>query len=418
MITLADLKMPDAPQSIEMVALHRAIADAVKQGETASADGPQRSKTWDLPDSYHGSILGACLSPEESRQLLIKLNEPDARKTNDHIVHSRLVRIAARRDAAAKLLNKSLDRKHEDVIRKVTRMTTVAEIRQFWRDACAAGDVAGAYWAVLTHPAADLDLMREAYGEVVMLSHRFVRERRQDLLRMEALEAALAAKDEKLARQESRLSACMTEQAEQKRQIDDLQAALLREKALRTDAIAPLPTRHRDMVLETRLADERARADLLEAKLAEAREALRQLEDERIQSEARATILQQENDLVEAILAGDEDDTDGARVGIAASSVLYVGGRRRLYDKLRALAAERGVTLLLHDGGMEDNTTFLPTFVAQAEMVIFPVDHISHAAAGIVKRLCREGRKPYIPLRSAGLTSFVATISNPVGAIA
>jgi len=46
--------------------------------------------------------------------------------------------------------------------------------------------------------------------------------------------------------------------------------------------------------------------------------------------------------------------------------------------------------------------------------VIFPVDCISHSAADMAKRLCRESEKPYLPLRSASLASFAAAIAQPL----
>ena len=101
-----------------------------------------------------------------------------------------------------------------------------------------------------------------------------------------------------------------------------------------------------------------------------------------------------------------QQDARGARV------VLYVGGRRRLYDKLRPLAADAGATLFFHDGGLEDNTTLLPACVSKADIVVFPVDHISHAAMKITKKLCSDYGKHYIPMRSSGLASFIAAIAD------
>jgi hypothetical protein len=43
---------------------------------------------------------------------------------------------------------------------------------------------------------------------------------------------------------------------------------------------------------------------------------------------------------------------------------------------------------------------------------LFPVDCVSHAAVGMIKRICRNGGKRYLPLRSSGLSSFVAALSG------
>src|SRR4029453_8850762 len=60
-----------------------------------------------------------------------------------------------------------------------------------------------------------------------------------------------------------------------------------------------------------------------------------------------------------------------------------------------------------------DRTGLLAGLVSRADVVMFPVDCVSHDAVATVKRLCRQASKPYVPLRSAGLSSFVAALSSP-----
>jgi hypothetical protein len=43
-------------------------------------------------------------------------------------------------------------------------------------------------------------------------------------------------------------------------------------------------------------------------------------------------------------------------------------------------------------------------------MIFFPVDFISHDAMQMVKRLARQAGKSYVPLRSAGLTTFLVAL--------
>jgi len=40
---------------------------------------------------------------------------------------------------------------------------------------------------------------------------------------------------------------------------------------------------------------------------------------------------------------------------------------------------------------------------------------VSHDAALTVKRLCRQLGKPWVPLRSSGLASFLAGLAEPGG---
>jgi hypothetical protein len=55
--------------------------------------------------------------------------------------------------------------------------------------------------------------------------------------------------------------------------------------------------------------------------------------------------------------------------------------------------------------------------VQQADVVLFPVDHVSHTATGIIKRLCKDSGKIYVPLRSAGLASFLAALAGAQPAV-
>jgi hypothetical protein len=54
----------------------------------------------------------------------------------------------------------------------------------------------------------------------------------------------------------------------------------------------------------------------------------------------------------------------------------------------------------------------LSALTSRADIVLFPVDCVSHDAALMVKRLCRQAGKPFIPLRSGGATSFLAALSR------
>ena len=50
--------------------------------------------------------------------------------------------------------------------------------------------------------------------------------------------------------------------------------------------------------------------------------------------------------------------------------------------------------------------------MVKADAVVFPTDCVSHDAALQVKRLCRQTMKPFVPLRSSGVASFVAGLRH------
>ena len=171
---------------------------------SSSSHGKQRTRIWELAPILHCSIIGTCLSASELHHLLVQLEVTDAEIATDHDLHGHGVWLAARRELGAKLLQKALDRRHRLSINQFAKAKDVNALSVLWADAVQRGDIPGAYWAVLTHPAATEGLVRYVFGEVHMLSHLVGAANRADIRRLRQLEnenAALAAKLERQQRQ-------------------------------------------------------------------------------------------------------------------------------------------------------------------------------------------------------------------------
>jgi hypothetical protein len=76
---------------------------------------------------------------------------------------------------------------------------------RLWDDALRSGDIPGAYWALLTHPATTDELMKGAFGDVHMLSHLVGAANRADIRRRRALEAENADLTLKVEKQQVQL---------------------------------------------------------------------------------------------------------------------------------------------------------------------------------------------------------------------
>jgi hypothetical protein len=394
---------------------HAAIGElALLPGSRRIGGEPKREarkKTWEISPTFHCSIIGTCLTAGELRQVLAKTGEPDARTATDHALHGRGVRAASERGVAGKLLNKALDRRHETMIRRFSRLSAADDVRALWNDCLEKGEIAGAYWAVMSHPATDRALIQDVFGEVHMLSHLVGSSNRLDIARLRTLQAEVDGKQDTIARHEERLAAGADERTRLQRRIDELEESLIAVRAVKSVAEDGAGSsilsaaRHR-------FEAERERADTLAARLAEMQERLNAAEKHAAALVEQNAALQREADSLEAAFAGGLTET--APTAVAGASILYVGGRRNLFDRMRLLASQHGIALTIHDGGIEDNNSLLPGLVGQAATAVFPVDCISHAAAGMVKRLCRDSGKPFVPLRSASLASFLATIGAPM----
>jgi len=71
----------------------------------------------------------------------------------------------------------------EAALRRFAKVETAAELLGLWKQALEHGEIAGPYWALLTHPVTDNRLVQEVFGDVHMLSHLVGAANRADIRR-------------------------------------------------------------------------------------------------------------------------------------------------------------------------------------------------------------------------------------------
>ncbi|NOG71389.1 DUF2325 domain-containing protein [Roseicella sp. DB1501] len=376
---------------------------------SAAAVGPvRRTRIWDLSPSLHCSIIGTCLTTHDLRRLLRKLGlgAPDA---TDHALHGIGVGLASRQDNGGRLLHKTLDERHRIALRRFAAARDRAALQAAWREAVEAGEIPGAYWAVLTHPAADKAMIADAFGEVHMLSHLVGAANRADIRRLTLQEREITALRETVTRQQARLQSDLTARDARIRTLQALLAGRAATPVVETPAEV-LELGRLVAGLRLQLDREARRREALERRAAAAEVALR---EERARGEARARDLAaalQDLAAAEAALPVEEDGTEAEAPAPSRGTVLYVGGRSGQTALLRRAAARRGAALLHHDA--EQGAALLPGLVGRADLVVFPVDCVSHDAALAVKRLCRQCGRPYHALRSTGVASLLQALER------
>ena len=332
----------------------------VIRGEVQPAAGPaRRTKIWEFNTNLHCSIVGTCLSTGELRQVLKKLGVA-APGSTDHELHGAAVSLAGRHDKAAKLLHKALDERHRVAINQFAKATTEDAVRSLWREAVRRGEIPGAYWATLTHPATTQAIIRDAFGEVHMLSHLVGAANRADIRRLCELEADNADLRARIDRQQLALrDAVVTRDA----RIQELRDALTQRIAAEPSATGPSPAGPsftgpspagpsftgpspagedsavlRQLVadLERRLVGETRRSTALAEKLAAATSVLAEQRSARAKAEQEAEGLRRELDVIaSSVLTRTGDD------GPAMTSEL---ASRRHDGALCGWAAEPGGT--------------------------------------------------------------------------
>jgi len=373
------------------------------------SSGPMRhrAKLWELSGSVHCSIIGTCLTTGELRRAMGRFANSDVSHLTDHELHSEAVGWCGHHNACSKLLNKTLDQRHLIAIKHFARLQGEPAVMEKWREARQAGDIPGAYWAVLTHPDVGASGIRVAFGDVHMLSHLIGSANRADIKRLAVLESEKAELLAKVERQQARLCEAVTSRDVTIRKLSALAAERIAQTAKPEADDESAALRHLMADLQARLAAETARREWS----AEASASSQQWERRAVAAEAECrTVLLELQELERRLGA---PDGAGEPANLPPNRILYVGGRPGVVEQIREAMAAAGGALLAHDGGRHDHPSLLAGLISQADRVVFPVDCVSHDAALTVKRLCRQLGKPWSPLRSSGFASFLSALSGP-----
>ena len=386
--------------------------------DAAAAQPARRSKIWELSDTLHCSIIGTCLSNAELRHVLVRLNAKGVESADEHELHVLGVMLAGRRESGAKLLQRALDRRHGMAIKQYGRAKDGEGLRRMWEESVRSGDIPGAYWALLSHPLANEEIIKKAFRDVHMLSHLVGAANRADIRRLRQLEDDIGVLTGKLDRQQQQLRDGFMSRDETIRQLKEL---LIRKVEHATDDAARSANAGSELEtlrsviaeLNRRLGQETARRQRLEQRLQAASSsvqkteaALRTMVDER---DALARDLELVEDQLAGLLQSPDDSTEGSLE--FAGTLLYVGGRANQIPQMKAMVERMGAHFLHHDGGIENSIALLPGLVGRADQVFFPVDCISHDAVTTIKKLCRQLERPYCPLRTASLAALVASLT-------
>jgi hypothetical protein len=377
----------------------------------------RRTQIWDLHHSLHCSIIGTCLSSAQLRRLLVRVEVKDAATAGDHDLHMTGVLLAARSKAGGRQLQKALDRAHQSAINQFAKAKDAAAVAALWEEALARGDIPGAYWALLTHPATTDVMAKDVFGKVHMLSHLVGAANRADIRRLRQLEEDNAALIAKLERQQRQLRDGFLGRDETIRRLNATLARAANNAALDT-AEDGRTLKEALAALDQRLAHETRRRERLEQRLGALSSALNAAERAQARAESELAALRQELD---ALPAQDLPDAAPDALDLDGLIVVYVGGRASQAPQLKDLVESTKGRFLHHDGGIEHSAALLPGLVSRADIAVFPVDCVSHDAAAAVKRVCVQLGKRYLPLRTAsraclraGLAALQAAPAEPV----
>lgn len=397
---------------------HARPALLYRQAAPADAKPPTPRKIWEMDGSLHCSVIGTCLTSGELRTLIGKFHPPLATKPTEHTLHTIAVAAASKHDLLSKQIQKALDRRHAAALRQFGAAKSVETLRALWAEARQAGEIPGAYWAILTHPLTSDALLREVFGDVHMLSHLVGAANRADIRKLHQLEEEKAALEAKLARQETQLREGILARDGKIRELNQALSAQIERlngsaPACNSDGTSEIAVLHGVVADLRKLLDrEVQRREKAERRAEELAQSGQKAERGRAAMKEELAALRGEIDALEAQLAGDFPEAGTEPIDLSGATLLYVGGRPHQIASLRAIVEQASGRFIHHDGGIEERPDLLPGLVSRADIALFPVDCVSHRAALLLKKLCQQTGKPYLPLRSTGVAAMLRALRS------
>lgn len=381
--------------------------------EIQERTGSRRTRLWEMEHKCHCPIVGVCFDMGEMRKLVGKVMQVPGRPS-DFEIHTTAVHECSAHTPLARLLQKELDKKYALQVQQARSVREVDGLHAIWRKAVAAGDIAGALWAILSHAACTDELVHAIYSDVHMLQHQVGAGNRIEQRTLLGLRNENAALGRELADIQRRFTKyCddrVLEVAALKEQLAAARAEVVRHESLSVRQAAELDVLrgavsdrgehlllvHRAQAAEQECALLKARVLSLEVQMTEADANIRRLENEL-------------SHLSEPV--GMEAENPGCRqmevVKLHGCTVLCVGGLGSATPRYRTLVERRGGEFLHHDGGMEENVRRLEAALATADAVICQTGCISHNAYWRVKEQCKRTGKPCTFVANPSLSSFI-----------
>lgn len=371
------------------------------------ASGSRRRRLWDLDHHCHCPLVGVSLPIETLRRLVNKALGGSA-VANDYEVHAGAVSEAARRCKLSELMQAELDARYAREIQTFKAAKSALAVAELWIKYLKAGDVAGAFWAALSHPRCDVPLQEAMCKDLHMFQHQAGAGVRLEMARFNALAEENAVLGRELGKVQERITRVMAQKAAD---MERLQSELLQARAesIAKDSRmafmaqdlealqATIPQLEDRQRLQKRVDQMAQRQQELEAHNADLRRRLAVAE--RAASE-RVVV---ERSTSESVAV---QDVQAVVVQLHQKVVLCVGGRSGNIANYRDVVERVGGKFAHHDGGVEDNASVLDANLAAADLVICQTGCISHNAYWRVKDFCKRTGKRCVFVENPSASSL------------
>ncbi|MGL1931023.1 MAG: DUF2325 domain-containing protein [Desulfotalea sp.] len=370
-------------------------------------------KIWELPHGYQCSVIGTCLNDRELKKINLRKDINGGTFSSSFELHNRFVNFAYSKCKASITMHNLLVNKYRLQLSIFHKVCEDEQLDMLWEEAKENGKIAGAYWAMCTHPHISSDLLTKYYGEIHMISHDSVqtlnRAKKQiDKLRTKEikLQAENIAIKNKLIHKNDLLNS----------ELNTLKVITSTQNKLPAPDFIPeiqKPNYNDNQKQIHNLQNKNkgllTQLNKVESTLTSQELLITQLKIE-LQNQKEENIKIEKNILTQ--LTNNCQDCDAVNtcscpgINLCGKIVLYVGGQHKMIPHYKKLIEKNGGSFIHHDGGKEESKKKLPGMLVQADAVMCPIDCISHNACLTVKKLCKYYQKQYVMMRTSGLSSL------------
>ncbi|TAH11997.1 MAG: DUF2325 domain-containing protein [Curvibacter sp.] len=372
-----------------------------------AAAGSRRRRIWDLDHHCHCPLVGVSLPLDTLRRMVNKALGGNV-VANDYEVHAGAVSEAARRCKLSELMQAELNARYAREIQIFKAAKSSLAVAELWIKYLKAGDVAGAFWAALSHSRCDVPLQEAICKDLHMFQHQAGAGVRLEMARFNELSEENAVLGRELGKVQERITRVM---AQKTADVDRLNADLLQARA---ESIAK----------DSRLAFMAQDLEALEASIPQLEDkqrlqkrvdqmAQRQQELETQNGDLRRRLAVAERALAERVVMERSvteptalQDVPAVVVQLHQKVVLCVGGRSGNIANYRDVVERVGGKFAHHDGGIEDNASVLDANLAAADLVICQTGCISHNAYWRVKDFCKRTGKRCVFVENPSASSL------------
>jgi hypothetical protein len=374
-------------------------------GKEPEAQASRRRRLWELGHACHCPLVGVGFPLGVLRKLVDKVTSGKV-VADDYEVHVGAVTECASRNRLSEALQKELERRYAAVLLRFRNAKTTEQVAELWRTAVNNGDVAGAFWAGLTHPRCNSELEEQMCRDLHMVQHQAGACVRADITKFNATLEENKRLTHDLAKAQQRASALMAEKTtdadKHASQLMQLRAQVVGKDSM-IDSIRGELEQLRESIpglesrakLAERLGQMEERERAMRNQIAELKLELARANDASV---APAPVQEAARHVVEHVMK--------MPLSLRERAVLCVGGRNGNVASYRELIEREGAQFSHHDGGLEDNANRLEASLAAADLVICQTGCISHSAYWRVKDYCKRNGKRCVFIDNPSISSL------------